>query len=182
MPWTHDGISIKEGRSWTSSKGIVHPKNWGIWSDDYKKEMGLVWKDEENTYFDGRFYYAKSIEKKLTDTKEVDDDGKAIIDAVTGKQMVTLGLKSIWTDTIKKEANSLLSNSDWYITRKSEKNIEIPSSITTYRDKVRTAANNIENLINQAENLSEFMKLFDVPVDSDGIPTGKSPITNWPDE
>ena len=28
MPWKHDGKSITVGRSWTSSEGIVHPKNW----------------------------------------------------------------------------------------------------------------------------------------------------------
>ena len=28
MPWKHNGKSITIGRSWTSSEGIVHPKNW----------------------------------------------------------------------------------------------------------------------------------------------------------
>ena len=40
MPWKHDGKVIIEGRSWTSSEGISHPKNWSsAWSDDDKKSL-----------------------------------------------------------------------------------------------------------------------------------------------
>ena len=35
-------------------------------------------------------------------------------------------------------AHNLLSDSDWYVTRKSEKDIAIPAGITSYRDSVRT--------------------------------------------
>ena len=37
---------------------------------------------------------------------------------------------------------------DWYVTRKSEKNIDIPSSIITERDTIRSQVNTKETEIN----------------------------------
>ena len=73
----------------------------------------------------------------------------------SGKQMVTLGLKSIWTDTIKKEANSLLSNSDWYITRKSEKNTEIPNNVL---GRIQTNVNKYDSVEDLDSLKSEFLE------------------------
>ena len=39
----------------------------------------------------------------------VDEDGKAVNDPITGKQMVQLGLKSNWIAQTKTTANGLLS-------------------------------------------------------------------------
>ena len=41
---------------------------------------------------------------------------------------------------IKQEAHSLLSSTDWYVTRKTEKNVDIPANVSTYRDAVRSVA------------------------------------------
>ena len=182
MAWKHNGVNIKEGKSWTDKDGIKHPSNWMIWSDEDKKGFGLVWEAEEDTSFDSRFYFAKGIEKKLADTNEVDKDGKAIIDPLTGKQLVTLGLKSKWITQTKTTANSMLSRTDWYVTRKAETGADIPSDISKYRTDVRTATKTIEDKINNCTNVTEFMKLFDVPMDSDNNPTGNAPIYDFPDE
>ena len=69
------------------------------------------------------------------------------------------------------------------MTRKAEKGTAIPDATQTYRDNVRTACSTIETKINNCSNLTQFMALFDVPVDSDGIPTGKNaPINDFPNE
>ena len=52
MPWKYNGTNIKEGRSWTSSDNVVHPSNWGIWSDDYKKSVGLTFEAEVDNSFE----------------------------------------------------------------------------------------------------------------------------------
>ena len=55
MPWKHDGKVIREGRSWTSSEGTIHPNNWSsVWSDDEKKSSGLA-TSKKNSIFDFRF-------------------------------------------------------------------------------------------------------------------------------
>ena len=182
MVWKHNGVNIKEGKSWTDKDGTKHPSNWMIWSDEDKKGFGLTWEAEEDTSFDERFYFAKGIEKKLADINEVDKDGKAIIDPLTGKQLVTLGLKSKWITQTKTTANSMLSRTDWYVTRKAETGADIPSDISKYRTDVRTATKTIEDKINNCTNVTEFMKLFDVPMDSDNNPTGNAPIYDFPDE
>ena len=182
MAWKHNGINIKEGRSWTDKDGVKHPSNWMIWSDEDKKGFGLTWEAEEDISFDNRFYWSKGVERKLADTNEVDEDGKAIIDLLTGKQLVTLGLKSIWIGRTKETANGMLSKTDWYVTRKAETGADIPSDISKYRTDVRTATKTIEDKINNCSKLSEFMALFNAPVDSEGKPTGNAPIYDFPKE
>ena len=161
---------------------VNYPANWlRLSTAQEKKNLGITEVADAPTY-DNRFYWAKGIERKLADENVVDDDGKAVIDPMTGKQMVQLGLKSIWIAQTKTSANSLLSSSDWYVTRKAEANTAIPSDISKYRTDVRTASKTIEDKINACSKLADFKKLFDVPVDSDGKPTGNAPIFDYPDE
>tara|TARA_R100000388_G_C7219776_1_gene148250 strand:- start:250 stop:807 length:558 start_codon:yes stop_codon:yes gene_type:complete len=184
MPWKHNGKIIQENKTWISDSGVKHPAVWMRWSDSEKKDNGLTWEDPpviEN--FDRRFYSAKDKERNLNDVNDVNpDDGKALIDPITKKQSVTLGLKSIHINETKERANTLLSKHDWMVTRKAEKGTAIPDDVTKYRDSVRTACNTIETKINNCSNMTEFMALFDVPVDSDKNPTGNEPINDWPDE
>ena len=185
MPWKKsDGTVILENKSWVDDNKIRHPSNWNIWTDTYKKSMGLTWEDPpviEN--FDRRFYSAKDKERNLNDVKDVNPDtGEALIDPITKKQSVTLGLKSVYINETKVRAKELLSEHDWMVTRKAEEGTAIPSDVATYRDNVRTACNTIETKINNCSNMTEFMALFDVPVDSDKNPTGNAPINDFPDE
>jgi len=190
MPWKKsDGTIVQIGKSWVDDNKIRHPSNWNIWTDAYKKSMGLTWEDppKSSEAYDDKFYKGRKtdgtlIEKSLTDVNEVDADGKAIIDPETGKQMVTLGLKTIWVAQTKATAQEKLNKHDWMITRKSEKGTDIPSDVTTYRDAVRTKCASIETSINNCSSLADFIKLFDAPVDSDKIPTGNAPIYDFPDE
>jgi|TARA_R100000479_G_C6368752_1_gene196079 hypothetical protein len=190
MPWKKsDGTYIKEGKAWVGVDGTKFPSVWTRYSDSELKSFGLTWEDPpaSSQPFDNRFYYGRKsdgtlIEKSLTDVNVVDDDGKAVIDPVTGQQMVTLGLKTIWIAQTKTTAQEKLNKHDWMITRKSEKGTDIPSDVTTYRDAVRTKCASIETSIKNCSSLADFIKLFDVPVDSDKIPTGNAPIYDFPDE
>ena len=190
MPWKKkDGTIIKAGQGWTDDNNIVHPSNWMIWSDTYKKAVGLTWEDSpaSEAPFDNRFYWGRKkdgtlIERSLTDIKEVDSDGKAILDE-DGNQVVTKGVKTIWIKQTKQDTNAILSKTDWMITRKAEKGTAIPDATTKYRDSVRTACNTIETKINDCSSLADFIKLFNTPVDSDGKPTGdNAPIYDFPKE
>ena len=182
MVWTHNGRTITIGTAWVSDDNKKYPRQWNNLTDAEKKSAGLVWKDDPVVEsYDNRFYWSKGIERKLEDENAVDDDGKAILDE-NGKQVVNLGLKTIWLDITKKMANSLLSDTDWQIVRKSEKGTAIPSATTTYRDKVRAACDTIETKINNCSDMKEFMALFDLPKDSDGNPTGNAPINDFPNE
>ena len=182
MVWKYGDFYLKAGKSWTETDGTKHPAQWMRWTDAEKKAKGLTWEDDVDTSYDDRFYWAKGIERKLADVNVVDDDGNAVIDPMTGKQMIQLGLKSIWVAKTKEAANSLLSKTDWYVTRKAEASTAIPSDISTYRTGVRTASKTIEDKINGCSDLDAFKALFDVPTDSNGNPTGNAPIYDFPDE
>ena len=189
MPWKHNGKEIKINKSWVADDGTQHPATWTRWSDDDKKAKGLTWEDPPASAepFDNRFYWSRKTdgsltEKSLADINVVDKDGKAVIDPKTGKQMIQLGLKSIWTAQTKATAQEKLNEHDWVIVRNAEKSTAIPSDVTTYRDAVRTKCASIETAINNCSNLTEFMALFNTPVDSDKNPTGNAPMNDWPDE
>jgi hypothetical protein len=183
MAYKYKERYLKVGKAWQDDDGFKHPYNWSSsWSADDLKKWGVTVEADVDTSYDDRFYWAKGIERKLADENVVDDDGKAVIDPMTGKQMVQLGLKSIWVAKTKESANSRLASSDWYVTRKSESDVAIPSAISTYRTAVRTASGTIETAINNCADLDAFKALFVVPTDSDGNPTGNSPITDFPDE
>jgi hypothetical protein len=181
MAWLHNGRTLKVGKGW-SDGNYKHPYNWAsAWSDEDKEQWGVTWQDDPDTSYDDRFYWAKGIERKLADVNVVDDDGKAVNDPTTGKQMVQLGLKSIWITRTKESANGLLASSDWYVTRKAEASTAIPSDISTYRSAVRTATATIEKKITDCADLDAFKALFVVPM-KDDEPTGNAPIYDFPDE
>ena len=189
MPWKHNGREIKIGKAWIADDGTQHPAVWMRWSSEKKTAEGLTWEDPPKSQesFDNKFYSARKtdgslIEKSLTDINAVDEDGKAIIDPITGKQVVILGLKSIWVAKTKTTAQERLNKHDWMIVRNAEKSTAIPSDVTTYRDAIRTKCATIETSINNCSNLADFIKLFDVPVDGDKVPTGNAPIYDFPDE
>ena len=190
MPWKKsDGTYIKEGKAWVGVDGTKYPSVWRRFSDDELKTFGLTWENPpassepvDNKFYLGRNSNGSLIEKSMTDVNAVDDDGKAIL-GLDGKQMVTKGLKTVWIEKTKETAQKKLNKHDWMITRKSEKGTAIPSNVTTYRDAVRTKCDSIETAINNCSNLTQFMALFDTPVDSDGNPTGDNPpIFDFPDE
>jgi len=188
MPWKHNGRTLREGREWVDDSGNQHSKVWIRYSDSQKATFKIVWEDPpaSEAAFDNKFYHGRQangtlIPKSLTDVNEVDSDGNALKDA-QGNQVVTLGLKSVWVAQTKRTANSKLAVHDWYITRKAEKSTAIPSSVTTYRDAVRTKCGEIETALNGASDLAAFMALFQDERNSDGSLKTIAKINDWPDE
>lgn len=178
MPWKLDGTIIRAGRSWVDASGIRHPTNWMRWTDAEKEAAGLSWTADVAPH-DNRFYWGRDsdgnlIEKNIADVNEVDSDGNPINDS-DGNQIVTLGLKSVAIKTIDAQARSYLAEHDWYVTRNAEKSTAIPSTVTTYRDAVRSAHTTIKGKINGAANLTAFKALYDTPE------SGNAPINDWPD-
>lgn len=187
MPWKHNGRILKAGQAWFDDSGNQHSKVWMRYSDSQKATFSIVWEDPpaSEAPFDNRFYWGRRsdgtlIPKSLTDVNEVDEDGNAVNDS-DGNQIVTSGLKTVWVEHTKQQANSLLENTDWYVTRKSEKSTAIPSSVTTYRDAVRTKCGEIETALNGASDLAAFMALFEDTRNSDGVVTAVAKINDWPD-
>ena len=80
--------------------------------------------------------------------------------------------------TIKAQAENILNETDWYITRKAEKTTAIPSSITTHRDAVRSKQASMETAITNAADTPALETLYTYTKQEDGSftrPLGELP-------
>ena len=150
-----------------SHNDINYPANWlRLSTAQEKKALGIT-EVADDPVFDSRFYSGDGTAKTLTDTNEVDKNGDPVLDA-DGNQVVTLGVKSILKAREKATAGSLLANYDWYVVRKAEKDIAIPSSISTFRDQVRTACDTREKEIDACSDTAALVTLYSATYDKDG--------------
>ena len=108
--------------------------------------------------------------------KEIDDG-----EAPTGADTNTVkeeGLKTVLIRQVKKQAEGILNETDWYVTRKSEKSTAIPSAITTHRDAVRTKQAEMETAITNASDTPALATLYTYTEQEDGSitrPLGELP-------
>ena len=150
-----------------SHNDINYPANWlRLSTAQEKTALGITEVADAPTY-DSRFYWGDGTAKTLTDTNQVDENGDPVLDA-DGNQVVTLGVKSILKAREKATAGSLLANYDWYVVRKAEKDIAIPSSISTFRDQVRTACDTREKEIDACSDTAALVTLYGATYDKDG--------------
>ena len=66
-------------------------------------------------------------------------------------------LKEKQIEEAKIFARTLLYNTDWYVTRKSEKGLGIPNNIQTERNNIRTTCDNHETTINALNTKAEVV-------------------------
>ena len=93
----------------------------------------------------------------------------------------TESLKTILIRQVKNNAERELNKTDWYVTRKAEKNTAIPSSITTHRDAVRTKQDSMETAITNASDTPALETLYTYTRQEDGSttrPLGEIPELN----
>ncbi len=124
--------------------------------------------------------YGNATAKAHADTtwsQQDSDDGDLPDDKSVGDVKVE-GLKTKLIRTLKQQVAGILSNTDWYITRNAEKSTAIPSSISTYRDAVRTKQAEMETAITNASDTPALETLYTYTTDSDGVqsrPLGELP-------
>ena len=117
--------------------------------------------------------YGSATAKKHADTtwtQQQIDDGDAPAGADTDTVAVK-GLKTVLIEQVKAQAEGELNRTDWYITRKAEKNTAIPSAITTHRDAVRTKQAAMETAITNASDTPALETLYTYTEQEDGSVT-----------
>ena len=82
-----------------------------------------------------------------------------VTETIDGVESTTPGLKTNLIKDLKTTVANILAKTDWYITRNTEKSTAIPSSITTYRDAVRTKQASIEAQITGAADTAALETL-----------------------
>ena len=81
------------------------------------------------------------------------------------------GLKTVLIRDVKSQAAGELNRTDWYITRKAEKNTAIPSAITTHRNAVRSKQAAMETAITNASDTPALETLYTYTEQDDGSVT-----------
>ena len=110
-------------------------------------------------------------------TQKNSDDGNLPDDKSVG-DVATRGLKYNLIQTVKKQTAGILVNTDWYITRNSEKSTAIPSAISTHRDAVRTKQAQMETAITNAADTVALETLYTYTT-TNGVqsrPLGELPV------
>ena len=110
--------------------------------------------------------YGTATAKAHADANGVDEDGNELDPVV-----VIPGLKTKLIRTVKAQSEGELNRTDWYITRKSEKNTAIPSAITTHRDAVRSKQAAMETAITNASDTPALETLYTYTEQEDGSMT-----------
>ena len=103
-------------------------------------------------------------------TQEQIDDGDAPDGADTDTVAVE-GLKTKLIRQVKLQAENELNRTDWYITRKAEKNTAIPNAITTHRDAVRSKQDSMCTAITNASDTPALETLYTYTEQEDGSVT-----------
>ena len=134
---------------------------------------------------DYRFYIVSGPDNKgqyQATPRDLDDS----TDPDTG--VVTQGLKTQWKLQDKQQANSLLSPSDWMVTRKAETNIDIETEWAQYRNTIRTTGSIRRDQINDVKTVEELEALVtnqasisDPKDESKQIVNPKPHLSPWPD-
>jgi len=114
--------------------GTSYPANWlRLNSIEEKNAVGIVEVADETTTYDDRFYWGVDNPKDLTD------------------------LKKNWTAQVKDMANKLLSQTDWMVIRKAERDVAIPDATATYRASVITECTRLVDAIFGASDVPAFI-------------------------
>jgi hypothetical protein len=125
---------------------------------------------------DDRYYWVTVNEngsytatpKALEDREESDENGNPLYVKVLGEvdgkpamvdsteRLITKGLKSNHIAQVKHNTNMTLAQTDWYVIRKAERNVDIPADVATYRAAVIAWATATEASITAVTTVEEL--------------------------
>jgi len=126
-----NGKSLSPDVAFTHN-GVQYPNNWlRLASPEERAAIGITEEPDPPTY-DQRFYWGVDNPKDHAD------------------------LVKQWVSQIKQTAGSLLSQTDWYITRASETGLQAPQSVLDRRAEVRTLSNNKEAFLTATGTTDEL--------------------------
>jgi hypothetical protein len=178
-----------------SNKGITLGENqypraiYNLWSAAEREAIGIyeVVFDNSNQK-DGEYYNNTNQSFNFANGKVTASFGSATaksVDDVTDEDdNVTDGLKTKHKATIKLQASSLLTPTDWYVIKATEvESYSVSAEMTTYRAAVRTASNDMEVLIDACNTVDELAALYQyVNTGTEENPVMERPLGEWPEE
>jgi len=174
MPYKIGNRVIRIGRSFTHGE-ITYPSNWIVKSSDAEKQaIGMIWEDDPVRVSDV-YYWSGDINnpKALEDKEEVDEDGNPLYVQVldntdpdnpvmvdSDERLVTKGLKSTMIAQVKHTAGTMLASTDWYVTRKVERNVDIPADVTAKRLAIVAESERLETAIAGVTTVEQLIEVM----------------------
>jgi hypothetical protein len=138
MAFYIDGKLLQEGTSFYDANGTQYPSGWLNQSTEAEKEaIGITWVADP-TRADDRFYWDGNIDNP----KDLDV------------------LKTTFKAQIKDTANKLLAQTDWYVIRKAERSVDIPTDIADKRNAIVTEANRLDSEIDLVDSVEGLIAIL----------------------
>ena len=155
-------------------EGTSYPQNWlRLTSLEEKQAIGIVeTPDVVAPWYDQRFYWGVDNPKLLNDREESDEQGNPLYVQILGtvdgqpamvnstERLVTRGMKHQWIAQFKQAANSMLAQTDWVVTRKAERNVDIPADIAAKRAAVVAECARLEAAITAAQDVPALIAVI----------------------
>ena len=153
-------------------RNVADPSAYGFYKvvtpsyDSISQRLGAIEFDSDNDVFT---YPVSDIDFDSTyelSTPIVDEDGEAVLDSddeptftVTNERNYDIDAKKLeLIKSVKEEANRLLSPTDWYILRKAERSVDVPSNVATERSSIITKAAGFETAINALTTYESLLR------------------------
>jgi hypothetical protein len=138
MAFYIDGNRLQEGTSFYDANGTQYPANWlNLSTEAEKAAIGITWVAEP-TRADDRFYWDGNIDNP----KDLDV------------------LKTTFKAQVKDTANKLLAQTDWYVIRKAERSVDIPTDIADKRSAIVTEANRLDSEIDLIDSVEGLIAIL----------------------
>ena len=142
-----NGNRLQEGTAFKDAEGNHYPQNWlNLSTEEEKNAIGITWVADPAPV-DTRFYWDTNLPKDLED--KLEEDGST-----------TKGLKTQFVAQVKQTAGSLLANTDWYVVRKAERNVDIPANVVTKRAAIVTEADRLETAITSVTTVEALIEVL----------------------
>jgi len=174
MAFKLNGKTLPIDRGFTHND-IQHPRNWlRLSTQEDKDALGITW-EADPVRHDDKYYWNGELDnpKALENVDAVDEDGNPVweqeldnsdpdnpVMVDTDVQVVTHGLKHTMINQVKHTAGTMLAQTDWYVTRKMERDVAIPADVVAERAHVVTESERLEVAIAACADVEALIEVM----------------------
>jgi len=151
---------------------VQYPRNWlQLSTEEDRAALGITW-EADPVRADDRYYWNGEIDnpKAMEDKDAKDQEGNQLYvqtynpetEAMedTEEKLVTRGLKFGKIAEVKHTAGTYLAQTDWYVTRKMEREVAIPADVVTKRAHVVAESERLEKAIAEAADVEALIDVM----------------------
>jgi len=134
--------------------GINYPKAlFTLWTDAQRLDIDIVPVTTTGSHLDTAYYTEQDA------TYEIAGDKESVVRTIGVKasDRTLATVKTSQVTNAKETCNGLLKNTDWYVTRKSERSVAIPDKIIAFRAAVLAVYTAAKSAINGAANIGALV-------------------------